>query len=271
MANLTDYAENLIAAHYFGDSAFPKPSNLHAALFTTTPNDAGSGGTETTYTNYARQSVAPGASNWTIGAAASGVVVVENAAAITFPAPGSGPVTLVGFGLYDASSGGNLIAAKALNASVEVDDGGPAIEIAAGDLTITVTAETNYMADSIAKLIFSSLTNTQPANLYLLLQSVMPDAAGAGGTIITGSAVGVGPGTDKWNMPSGGAGIVSNAEVITTGEPASTPVTAVGVTIRDATSGGNILLRKTFASPLNFTSAAARCRWPAGNFNFSIA
>ena len=100
------------------------------ALFTSDPTDAGSG-TEvsTSGTAYSRQSIA-------FSSASSGST--SNSADVEFSqATGSGFGTVTHFGIFDASSAGNLLFHGALTSSKTID-AGDVFKIASGNLSITV-------------------------------------------------------------------------------------------------------------------------------------
>lgn len=107
---------------------------IFIALFTAAPGEAG-GGTETTYTNYARIAVAPSDSNWAAPSAGNGLT--SNVNAINFAAPGSA-ATLTHMATMDRLTGGNMEVYAALAASQAVTNGGAAPSFAANALTITV-------------------------------------------------------------------------------------------------------------------------------------
>ena len=110
-----------------GDSA-TRPTAWHLALFTSNPDEDGSG-TEvsTAGTAYARQVAAFTVSGNT----------ASNSAAIEFPTATASYGTVSHVGVYDASTGGNLIAYAALTASKAIDTG-DVLRVPAGDLDITL-------------------------------------------------------------------------------------------------------------------------------------
>jgi len=132
MSQMSDYLEDAIR-NWFKGTAFPTaPTNTYVALFTAAPSDSG-GGTEVSGNAYARQAVA--AAGWTSGAAGSGQI--QNTAAITFPA--ATPATwgtVTHFGIFDASTAGNLLMWAALGASKTVGVG-DVVQFAAGALSLT--------------------------------------------------------------------------------------------------------------------------------------
>jgi len=126
MSAMSDYLENEILDHILGTGAYTMPSNVYVGLSTGSFNDDNSG-IELTGNGYARVAI-------TFGAAAS--AVASNNAAVEFPAASGSWGTVSHFGLFDASSSGNLLIHGALTAS-KVIDTGDILKIATGDMDIT--------------------------------------------------------------------------------------------------------------------------------------
>ena len=104
-------------------------SAVYVALVTTTPSDSAAG-TEVSGGSYARvDSVV----KWAAPSAGS----VSTNAAITFPTASADWGTVVGFNLFDASSGGNRIGWGTFAVSKSVLSGDTA-SFASGQLTITL-------------------------------------------------------------------------------------------------------------------------------------
>lgn len=105
MSAISNYLEDALINHIFRNTDFTRPANIHVALFTAAPTDAG-GGTEVSGGAYARQAVATGASSaW---AAASGGAT-ENSSAITFPTATANWGEILAAALFDAASAGNML------------------------------------------------------------------------------------------------------------------------------------------------------------------
>ena len=92
--SLSDYGENKVLALLKADKTY------YLGLYTVIPSDAGTGGTEVSGGGYARQAV-------TFGTPAGGSM--SNSAAIEFPTATADWGTANGWGLFDASTGGNLV------------------------------------------------------------------------------------------------------------------------------------------------------------------
>ena len=131
MGSFSNFWENEILDHIFGKGTYTPPSNIYVALSTTDPTDSGSGISEPSGGSYARKSTAP--ADW--DAAVSGTV--DNANAITFVEATGSWGTITHFALYDALTGGNMLAHGALATSKIIDDGDVA-SFAAGDLDVSL-------------------------------------------------------------------------------------------------------------------------------------
>jgi hypothetical protein len=106
MPGFTNYLEEKLIRHCFGGAAFAPPAAIHVALFTAPPGEAG-GGAEVSGVAYARQPVAFGF----VQDGASGRWTARNGGTVLFPVAGVGGWGVVSwFALFDAASGGNMLA-----------------------------------------------------------------------------------------------------------------------------------------------------------------
>ena len=126
MSAMSDYLENEILDHILGTGAYTMPSAVYVGLSTASFNDDNSG-TELTGNGYARVSA-------TFSAAASGTT--SNSAGIEFSAATGSWGSVSHFGLFDASTGGNLLIHGAFSTAKSVATG-DILKIATGDLDIT--------------------------------------------------------------------------------------------------------------------------------------
>lgn len=135
--SFSDFLENELLDHVFGNAAYTAPATLYVGLFTAAPTDAG-GGTEVgtgTWTNYARVAVTNNATNFPAAAAGA----KSNGTAISFgAATATGPVTVVAVGIFDAATAGNLLAWADLTTNKTVNNGDTP-SFAVGELDITLT------------------------------------------------------------------------------------------------------------------------------------
>jgi hypothetical protein len=118
----SNYLENAILDHVLGGGDFTRPATVYVALFTDsntqTQRDAGTV-TEVAGSAYARVAVTNNATNWPAASGGS----KSNGTAITFPTPTGSWGTVTAFGLYDASTAGNLLYHGDLTASQAVASG----------------------------------------------------------------------------------------------------------------------------------------------------
>ena len=134
MAGFTNYLEDKVIGHLFGATAYTAPTTWYAGLQTAAPADDAAG-TEVSGGAYARQSVA-----WTI--ATSGTAQASNTAALEWPAATTNWGTVTHAGIYDAVSGGNLVAFETLTetdfstANPKLVNTGDIFKIDAGNLKI---------------------------------------------------------------------------------------------------------------------------------------
>lgn len=102
MGAFSNYMEEKIVDAFLRNTAYTPAATVYLALFESDPGEA-TGGTETAFTNYARQAAA-----WT---ALDANGQTKNTALITFPANGnaSASVTITHIAIYDAATAGNRL------------------------------------------------------------------------------------------------------------------------------------------------------------------
>ncbi len=116
MGAFSNYLEEKIVEHFLRNNAITPPTTVYVGLFESDPGEA-VGGTETSYTGYARQSAA-----WT-SIDANGQT--KNVGALTFPANGnaSASVTITHLALFDAATAGNRLFYAQLSAPKTLSPG----------------------------------------------------------------------------------------------------------------------------------------------------
>jgi len=154
MAAFTDFAENKIIDWLFRGQAIgitgasaaagTGPTSLYIGLFTTNPTDS-TAGTEVSGGSYARVTVASSLANWAGTQAAASTVAssgtsgtTSNNGTVTFPAPTANWGVVTGFGIFDASTAGNLLVYGALTTSKTINNGDAAPAFAAAALTFQI-------------------------------------------------------------------------------------------------------------------------------------
>lgn len=133
MSAMSDYLEGELVKHIFRTGSFTKPTVLAVGLFTAAPSDSG-GGTEVSGNNYSRASLNPLDANW--AAPSSGNGQTSNSSTITFATPSGNWGTVTHFGIYDATSAGNLLFWGSLTISKTINQG-DTVSFPAGSLTVT--------------------------------------------------------------------------------------------------------------------------------------
>lgn len=132
MAAMTDGMENALIDFLFRGQAFVPPTTWYFGLLTVLPTDSAAG-TEVTGGSYARVALVSSLANWAGTQAAASTAAssgasgtTSNNVAVTLPAPTAGWGSVVGVGLYDAVSAGNLRFYSALTVPKTVNNGDPA-------------------------------------------------------------------------------------------------------------------------------------------------
>jgi len=129
-SNLALYAENKVLELLVGKTAFATPTT-YIGLFTGIPDEDGAGGTEASLGNYERKSTA--GADW--AAAAAGAITTAND--LTFiEAAAAAWGLIVGIGIWDAASAGNMIFWMPLDDNKQVDIG-DTFRLEAGEIDIT--------------------------------------------------------------------------------------------------------------------------------------
>jgi len=130
MGGFSDYLENKILDHIFGKGSYTPPV-IYVVLSTSDPTDDGSGIAEPSGNAYARRQTS--ASDW--NAATSGSL--DNASDITFGQATGNWGTITHFALFDAVTGGNMLAHGELSQPKAIGSSDTA-KFEAGDLNISL-------------------------------------------------------------------------------------------------------------------------------------
>ncbi len=124
--SFSNFLETEILDHVFGGAAYTAPTTHYLALYTAAPGETG-GGTELSGNAYARQSVAFTTTGNT----------TSNTAAVEYPTSTASWGTVTHIGVFDALTGGNLMAYATLTVSKTIDSG-DVFRVPTGDLDITL-------------------------------------------------------------------------------------------------------------------------------------
>jgi len=127
MAEMSNYLENALLNAVLRASTYTSPSDIFVALYTSNPNDDGSG-TEVSGGSYARKQA--------VFSAPVGGVATTNAD-VAFDQASATWGTITHIALYDTITGGNLLFHTPLDISKLVETG-DIFTIRAGQLTVTL-------------------------------------------------------------------------------------------------------------------------------------
>lgn len=132
MSAFSSYVEDAIADWLDGTAMPAAPGTLYLALFTSDPQDDGSG-TEVSGGSYARQTMAI-----TVGAPVVGTgTTISNTGNVVFPTATATWGNITHFGVFDAVSGGNLLLHGAW-ATAKLIDSSDTFAVSAGDLSVVI-------------------------------------------------------------------------------------------------------------------------------------
>lgn len=131
--SFSDFIEKELLDHVFGNAAYSAPATLYIALSTADPTDSGGSIAEPADT-YARQAVTNNATEWP---AATGTTptLKDHANAVIFPTATASWGTITHYAIFDAVSGGNMLAHATLDSSVVIGNGDTFV-FAAGNIKI---------------------------------------------------------------------------------------------------------------------------------------
>lgn len=130
----TNYERNRTLSLRYGDNspAYARPATVYVGLFTSMPT-VSTGGTEVTGGSYARVALTNDGTNFPDPSTPG---VTQNGVAITFAQATAGWGTVVGVGIFDALTTGNLLDFQALTTPKTVQNGDTP-QFAIGQITIT--------------------------------------------------------------------------------------------------------------------------------------
>lgn len=130
MGSFSNYWENKLLDHIFGKGNLTPPV-IYLGLLTAEPDDDGTGLAEPSGNGYQR--VQTSASHWNVSTGGS----LDNTGDIFFPMATGNWGTVSHFALFDASTGGNMLAYGTLSPAKIIGSGAIA-KFVAGDLTVNL-------------------------------------------------------------------------------------------------------------------------------------
>ena len=178
MAAQSDYLRTKLL-NFLDGTAYSPPATVYLGLFVTPVNSDGSG-TEVAGGGYARQAL-------TFAAASAGSIATS-ASATFAPLDSAEANTVFGWGIFDASSAGNLLFYGNVATPIQVA-ANTNLVIDAGAITIsrpTGSAMTEYLTNAWLDKVLRNQAFSAPAAVYLGMLTVAPDDDGTGGTEVAG-------------------------------------------------------------------------------------
>lgn len=236
---LTTFASNILLNLAFGGTAWPggKPGTLYFGLFTSAPTIAG-GGTEVSAGGYARVGVIANGTNF--DAISTAGDPLTNADVIEFPAATAAWGTVLHIGIFDASSGGNLIAfAPVTPRAIAIGD---VAYWEADDLSFDSAGNLGtYLQKQFLNHLFTGATFTAIANHYLALGTGGSEAGLTGESAAVGYRKAIANNTSNWPAASAGVKSLGQSADFTTA-PGTGTWTHAAIYDSATTGAGNMLV-----------------------------
>lgn len=260
MGSFSDYTENKALDFLLGGQAFARAATLFGSAHTATLNDNGSG-TEVSGNGYARKSIANNSTNFPAAASRSKALAVQHDFATASGSWG----TVSDFGLWDASSSGNLILADIAATPQVVSSGGTLYIPAAIGLVVSLGGDiSTFLGNALLDHILGGPDYAPPSTVYLALFVSGVEVSGNG---YARKAVT----NDVTNFPAAVSGVKTLA---TEQQFNSSPSGAWGIVdevrIIDASSGGNTMFSKALTTPRT-VGVNAPCRFSAGALTLTMS
>lgn len=248
MSGLSTFGGKLALA-----SVLPGAVDVFVALFTTVPDFDGSNGVEVSAAWYARVAH----DEWFFTSAATGLVGRANTSAIDFPNVTVDPVTIVAWGIFDALTGGNLLAFDATRGSGNVEQ---PFTVVVGDNPRFSASDLVILLEPVATVTIPDLISTEDTLTTLdatptsFVQPIVSLADLQGAKVIV-EVTGIEPGgaqhysrriVKKYSRDDGGAGTTLwNVDEVQADGPATRVGFGAGVTADLILNGDNVELQVT--------------------------
>jgi len=232
MGTISDYMEIKWLDHVFENGAFTVPTNIYVSLSTADPTDSGGSIAEPSGNNYERKVM----NTWNTASARA----ITNNGVITFNTASGAWGNLTHYAIFDAITGGNMLAHGSLSVAKDVVDGNtPSIADAEIEVSVTTGGFSTYLSDEMLDHTFKVGSYAQPT-IYVALSTTVPTD--------TGNVTEPDPPNNYarkahavWDAAAAGA--TENTGVITFNTPSGSWGTCVYIAIYDAATTGNYLAR----------------------------
>ncbi len=172
MGSLSDYVCDELLDHVFNGVTYTSPSNMYVALSKADIFDDGTGLDEPAPASYNRKEITFGSAS-THRSTQDAVVQFDQALDAAW-----GAVTH--WGIYDAVTGGNLLAHGAFSSTANVDQY-KTLSIAIGNIYVEITTDiSDYLADNLLDLVFNGTAYAIPTIYVALLKVDIVDTDSGG-------------------------------------------------------------------------------------------
>jgi hypothetical protein len=181
MGSFIDSFENKVLDHILINTALNQPTNIYVALSTADPLDTGAGIAEPSGNNYGRAQC----NTWDTAASRA----TANTAQINFAQASGSWGTITHWALYDAITGGALIAHGQFTVSKLISAGHtPFIKAGELDVSFNTGGISTYLANKVLDHVFKNTALTQYTNLYVGVSTGNPGDTGTLTTEPSGNA-----------------------------------------------------------------------------------
>lgn len=250
---LTHYTAERMLNKLLGITDYTPAANHHFGAFTVNPADAeATAYTECTNAGYGRVSKTNNDTTWADWASGAKVCAVE----VAFAAATENWTELVGIGVWDASTSGNLLGWGALASPITIlDTEVLTIPAGAGEFTFLGDASGNGgLTDTAAAALmdyeFGITDYTEPATWYFALLTTNPDPDGTGGVELASAGYArVSKTNNTTTWPGWSSGITQNGVAIAFGPATENWTEVVGGAMYDDPSAGDLWLWGKFTTP----------------------
>ncbi len=227
---LSDYAENKLMDLAFGSTSYSRPATVYLEPWETNAGEDGSGGNVPDSGYSARLAVTNNSTNFP---AASGGVKTLATKQILYVAGAA--ETLTGVGIWDASSGGNLLGIFVPSASHDTESG-KRVVIPAGTLSLTATgAWASAFANSLLDHLLGGGDYTPPATWYVGLLTASAEHSESGYARISKT-------NNTTNFPNASGGAKANGSEVSFGPAGANWAQSTRFGLYTASSGGTAQL-----------------------------
>ena len=268
MSDLTNYTEDVLINHTFRTSTYTPPASLYFGLLTGITDAEAGIVTE----------VGAGVGYNRIGAVRNGTNfgrtgnVISSLLDMTFSDPTGDWNTCTHLGVWDASSGGNLLAVTALGSPKVILAASPAPVLGAGSFTFTLNYQTDYLSFAFADWLFIGTAFAKPTSLQFGLTTTAPTSSSGGTEVIAASyaRVSITPLDATFTTPAGGNGLTANVADAVFPPPAATAFGVVDAIVLYNGAGNDIVTFKPIPPvPVNANDLAPQI--DASAFSFALA